>query len=168
MIISAFPFPSPPSPLPLFLFFDVFGGIKYQAASPDEVTLVDAARNLGFFFHVCIAHSPLSPSSLLSPSRSRSLTVCIQTRNPRDIICNIMGEDVQFQILNVLEFNSTRKRMSERQLIITLGLCLGWLANALPCGREIPVDEYEEWNKKFYEANVAIDEREKKVRSSLL
>lgn len=34
-------------------------------------------------------------------------------------------------------------------------LCLAW--------REIPPDEYEEWNKKFHEANVAIDEREKKV-----
>ena len=91
-------------------FFDICVQIRYQAASPDEATLVDAARNLGFFFHVNtpLPPLPLSPSPLLFFFSHLSS----QTRNPRDIICNIMGEDVQFQILNVLEFNSTRKRMS--------------------------------------------------------
>lgn len=62
---------------------------------------MDAARQLGFYFHVIY-------SLLLIYAK---LTI-FQTRNPKDIICNILGEDIQFIILNVLEFNSTRKRMS--------------------------------------------------------
>lgn len=61
------------------------GNIRYQAASPDEGALVEAARNLGFFFH---------------------------TRNPKDVICDIRGKRQRFEVLAVLEFNSTRKRMS--------------------------------------------------------
>lgn len=61
------------------------GGIRYQAASPDEGALVSAARNFGFFFH---------------------------TRNPKDVVCDLRGKRKRFEILAVLEFNSTRKRMS--------------------------------------------------------
>jgi phospholipid-transporting ATPase len=56
-----------------------------KAASPDEGALVEATRNFGFFFH---------------------------TRNPKDVICDIRGKRQRFEILAVLEFNSTRKRMS--------------------------------------------------------
>lgn len=61
------------------------GAIRYQAASPDEGALVAAARNFGFFFH---------------------------TRNPKDVVCDLRGKRKRFEILAVLEFNSTRKRMS--------------------------------------------------------
>ncbi|KAK6931154.1 P-type ATPase, N-terminal [Dillenia turbinata] len=66
--------------------------IAYQAASPDEAALVTAAKIFGFFFyrrtptmiHVCESH------------------------------VEKMGkvEDMSYEILNVLEFNSTRKRQS--------------------------------------------------------
>ena len=36
----------------------------------------------------------------------------MQTRQPHGIVVNIDGIDQQFDILNILEFNSTRKRMS--------------------------------------------------------
>lgn len=57
---------------------DDHGAIRYQAASPDEGALVDAAKNLGFYFH---------------------------TRNPKDIICDIRGIPTRFEILAILEFN---------------------------------------------------------------
>eukprot|EP00055_Hartaetosiga_balthica_P013214 m.66930 g.66930 ORF g.66930 m.66930 type:complete len:1162 (+) comp8199_c0_seq1:30-3515(+) len=59
--------------------------IVYQAASPDEAALVEAVKVLGFSFNV---------------------------RQPDRIIINALGNDETFFILNILEFNSTRKRMS--------------------------------------------------------
>ncbi|KAI0053249.1 calcium transporting ATPase [Auriscalpium vulgare] len=57
----------------------------YQASSPDEAALVAGAELLGFQF---------------------------TTRKPKSVFVNILGTTQEFQILNVLEFNSTRKRMS--------------------------------------------------------
>ncbi|KAI8364585.1 hypothetical protein BD560DRAFT_402805 [Blakeslea trispora] len=59
--------------------------IVYQASSPDEGALVKGAASLGYRFH---------------------------TRRPNSITCSIRGQDQEFQVLNICEFNSTRKRMS--------------------------------------------------------
>eukprot|EP00126_Sphaerothecum_destruens_P010769 Sdes_comp20804_c0_seq1m17133 len=59
--------------------------IAYQAASPDEAALIHAVKKLGFSFNV---------------------------RTPKAIYINALGQDQCFEVLNVLEFNSTRKRMS--------------------------------------------------------
>ncbi|XP_029127441.1 phospholipid-transporting ATPase 3 isoform X3 [Cajanus cajan] len=66
--------------------------IKYQAASPDEAALVIAAKNFGFFFF-------------------RRTPTMIYIRESH---VEKMGkiQDVSYEILNVLEFNSTRKRQS--------------------------------------------------------
>ncbi|XP_039014026.1 phospholipid-transporting ATPase 3-like [Hibiscus syriacus] len=66
--------------------------IKYQAASPDEAALVLAAKNFGFFFY----------------RRTPTMIYVRESHVER------MGktEDVSYEILNVLEFNSTRKRQS--------------------------------------------------------
>ncbi|KAF9073498.1 calcium transporting ATPase [Rhodocollybia butyracea] len=61
------------------------GKLQYQASSPDEAALVAGAELLGYQFHV---------------------------RKPRSVFVNIHGRSQEFQILNVCEFNSTRKRMS--------------------------------------------------------
>ncbi|KAI9801089.1 MAG: hypothetical protein M1833_002957 [Piccolia ochrophora] len=60
--------------------------IKYQAASPDEGALVEGAVSLGYRF---IARKPRS--------------VLISTEE---------GEELEYELLAVCEFNSTRKRMS--------------------------------------------------------
>ncbi|KAI9318829.1 hypothetical protein BX666DRAFT_2026132 [Dichotomocladium elegans] len=59
--------------------------IIYKAQSPDEAALVATARDVGFAF------------------------IARETDN---VIINALGELRQFTLLNVLEFNSTRKRMS--------------------------------------------------------
>lgn len=66
--------------------------IKYQAASPDEAALVTAAKNFGFFFF-------------------RRTPTMIHVRESH---VEKMGkiQDVTYEILNVIEFNSTRKRQS--------------------------------------------------------
>ncbi|KAI9469032.1 MAG: hypothetical protein EXX96DRAFT_590210 [Benjaminiella poitrasii] len=59
--------------------------INYQASSPDEGALVKGASELDYKFH---------------------------TRKPNSIACDQRGQDLEYQVLNVCEFNSTRKRMS--------------------------------------------------------
>ncbi|KAK8470833.1 hypothetical protein PHAVU_003G072200 [Phaseolus vulgaris] len=66
--------------------------IRYQAASPDEAALVIAAKHFGFFFY-------------------RRTPTMIYVRESH---VEKMGkiQDMCYEILNVLEFNSTRKRQS--------------------------------------------------------
>ncbi|KAI8146474.1 hypothetical protein BJV82DRAFT_509807 [Fennellomyces sp. T-0311] len=59
--------------------------IEYRATSPDEAALVATARDLGFVY---------------------------LGREANTLNLQVMGEFKQFELLNVLEFNSTRKRMS--------------------------------------------------------
>ncbi|KAL9005389.1 MAG: hypothetical protein Q9188_001831 [Gyalolechia gomerana] len=61
------------------------GEIKYQAASPDEGALVEGAVMLGYRF---------------------------VARKPRAVTITVGGEEVEYELLAVCEFNSTRKRMS--------------------------------------------------------
>ncbi|KAG5645430.1 hypothetical protein DXG03_006254 [Asterophora parasitica] len=61
------------------------GKTVYQASSPDEAALVAGAEILGYQFHM---------------------------RKPKSVFVNIQGQSLEFEILNVCEFNSTRKRMS--------------------------------------------------------
>ncbi|CAL8355989.1 unnamed protein product [Merluccius merluccius] len=61
------------------------GTISYQAASPDEGALVRAARSLGFVF---------------------------TGRTPDTVIAEAVGKEEKYELLHVLEFTSTRKRMS--------------------------------------------------------
>ncbi|KAG4219642.1 Phospholipid-transporting ATPase, partial [Phytophthora cactorum] len=59
--------------------------IDFKAQSPDEAALVATARDMGF-------------------------TVLGNTAD--GIRVNVMGEEIHYQILNTIEFNSSRKRMS--------------------------------------------------------
>ncbi|KAF5097525.1 hypothetical protein D0Z00_002357 [Geotrichum galactomycetum] len=61
------------------------GRFDFKAQSPDEAALVGAARDVGYSF---------------------------LDRTNSGVILNIQGVQQEFQILNTLEFNSTRKRMS--------------------------------------------------------
>jgi phospholipid-translocating ATPase len=61
------------------------GALTYQAQSPDEGALVSAARNFGFVF---------------------------KSRTPKTITVSILGKDRTYDVLNILDFNNDRKRMS--------------------------------------------------------
>ncbi|OAX41767.1 phospholipid-translocating P-type ATPase [Rhizopogon vinicolor AM-OR11-026] len=61
------------------------GKTHYQASSPDEAALVAGAEVLGYQFH---------------------------TRKPRSVFLSINNAPVEYEVLNICEFNSTRKRMS--------------------------------------------------------
>ncbi|TVU31027.1 hypothetical protein EJB05_22691 [Eragrostis curvula] len=91
--------------------------ISYQAASPDEAALVAAAKNFGFFFY----RIPVSSVAFdKTPHDAGAIEVALTIlRTPTTVVVREshverMGsiQDVSYEILNVLEFNSTRKRQS--------------------------------------------------------
>ncbi|KAJ6105080.1 hypothetical protein N7486_003769 [Penicillium sp. IBT 16267x] len=59
--------------------------IEFKAQSPDEAALVSTARDCGF---------------------------TVLGRSGDDLLLNVMGEERTYTVLNTLEFNSSRKRMS--------------------------------------------------------
>lgn len=61
------------------------GRLDYKAQSPDEAALVGTARDMGFSF---------------------------VGRTNKGVLVDVEGDTQEYQILNTLEFNSTRKRMS--------------------------------------------------------
>ncbi|ODV87328.1 hypothetical protein CANARDRAFT_195218 [[Candida] arabinofermentans NRRL YB-2248] len=61
------------------------GKLELKAQSPDEAALVATARDVGFEF---------------------------TDRTKKGVVLNVQGVEKEYQILNILEFNSTRKRMS--------------------------------------------------------
>ncbi|KAF4976204.1 hypothetical protein FZEAL_7096 [Fusarium zealandicum] len=64
---------------------DEKGKVKYQAASPDEGALVSGAVDMGYKF---------------------------TARKPRSVLIEANGRELEYELLAVCEFNSTRKRMS--------------------------------------------------------
>uniref|UniRef100_A0A034V3Z4 Phospholipid-transporting ATPase n=1 Tax=Bactrocera dorsalis TaxID=27457 RepID=A0A034V3Z4_BACDO len=63
----------------------VEGRLEYQAQSPDEAALVSAARNFGFVF---------------------------RSRTPNSITIEVKGNREEYELLNIIDFNNIRKRMS--------------------------------------------------------
>eukprot|EP00010_Vexillifera_abyssalis_P003085 CAMPEP_0201558862 /NCGR_PEP_ID=MMETSP0173_2-20130828/70485_1 /ASSEMBLY_ACC=CAM_ASM_000268 /TAXON_ID=218659 /ORGANISM="Vexillifera sp., Strain DIVA3 564/2" /LENGTH=1160 /DNA_ID=CAMNT_0047972505 /DNA_START=12 /DNA_END=3490 /DNA_ORIENTATION=- len=61
------------------------GTIEYQAESPDELALVMGAKDVGIEMH---------------------------TKEGKIVTVNVCGEDVKFEVLQILHFDATRKRMS--------------------------------------------------------
>ena len=61
------------------------GKLEYQAQSPDEAALVSAARNFGFVF---------------------------KSRTPTSITIEVEGHSEEYELLHIIDFNNTRKRMS--------------------------------------------------------
>jgi len=59
--------------------------VEFKAQSPDEAALVATARDMGF---------------------------ALTERTQRGVILNVQGERREYEVLNILEFNSSRKRMS--------------------------------------------------------
>ncbi|KAL7021494.1 hypothetical protein ACKWTF_011893 [Chironomus riparius] len=61
------------------------GKLEYQAQSPDEAALVSAARNFGFVF---------------------------KARTPNSITIEVNGSTEEYELLHIIDFNNTRKRMT--------------------------------------------------------
>ncbi|CAN6178170.1 unnamed protein product [Urochloa humidicola] len=105
---------------------DETGKISYEAESPDEAAFVIAARELGFEFY------KRSPT-----------TIIIRERDPsRDVV-----EKRKYDLLNILEFSSSRKRMSVivkepegRILLLSKGADSVMFKRLAPDGRKLEED----------------------------
>ncbi|XP_047313669.1 putative phospholipid-transporting ATPase 9 [Impatiens glandulifera] len=109
------------------------GKVTYEAESPDEAAFVIAAREFGFEFY----------------KRTQS-SVYLHEYHPRS------GEKVEreYKLLNVLEFNSTRKRMSVivsdehgKLLLLTKGADSAMFDKLAPDGREFEEQTKEHVNE---------------------
>ncbi|XP_045383392.1 phospholipid-transporting ATPase IC isoform X1 [Lemur catta] len=141
------------------------GQLNYQAASPDEGALVNAARNFGFVF---------------------------LTRTQNTITISELGTERTYNVLAILDFNSDRKRMSiiirtpegnirlyckGADTVIYERLCRmnptkqetqdaldifasETLRTLCLCYKEIEEKEFAEWNQKFMAASVASTNRD--------
>lgn len=148
------------------------GGIKYQAASPDEGALVQGAADMGYKFTI---------------RRPKGVTIHTDVNNTES----------EYELLNICEFNSTRKRMSaifrcpdgairlfckgadtvilerldrsetqpfEAATIRHLeDFASEGLRTLCIASRIVADDEYQEWAKKHYEASTALDNRSEKL-----
>ncbi|XP_025810517.1 putative phospholipid-transporting ATPase 9 isoform X2 [Panicum hallii] len=102
---------------------DENGKVSYEAESPDEAAFVIAARELGFEFY------------------KRSLTtIIVRERDPSQ---NVV-EKRKYELLNILEFSSSRKRMSVivkepegRILLLSKGADSVMFRRLAPHGRKI-------------------------------
>ncbi|KAG0584958.1 hypothetical protein M758_3G246700 [Ceratodon purpureus] len=106
----------------------------YQAASPDEAALVTAAKNFGFFFYA------------RSPTTIRVREAHVERLHK--------STEMEYEILHVLEFNSTRKRQSvicrypDGQLIL---YCKGADTVIYERMAEGPVNQYKEATRDHLE-----------------
>ncbi|KAF9149053.1 hypothetical protein BG015_009164 [Linnemannia schmuckeri] len=76
--------------------------IKYRAESPDEAALVSAAKNVGFAF----------VSRGAAPSADGGDQKAVKGNSRQNVNLNILGQDHTYEQLDVIKFNSTRKRMT--------------------------------------------------------
>ena len=148
------------------------GILSYNASSPDELALTNAARFFGYIFE----------------NRDSANQIIINDK--------ISGRDKKYELLNIIEFTSLRKRMSvivrtpeDKIICMTKGadsiiqarLCAGQqelmkktenyldqyakqgLRTLLLAQREIDPETYLEWNKRYEEALSKLVDREKHV-----
>ncbi|TFL07331.1 hypothetical protein BDV98DRAFT_599642 [Pterulicium gracile] len=152
------------------------GAIEYKAQSPDEAALVQAAADVGFVF------------------RGRDKEI-LRLQTP------FSTELEEYELLNILEFTSARKRMSivlrrtdvedSRLFLMTKGadnvvferlkdggeelkdMTESHLSNFAGEGlrtltlayKVIPEQEYEQWSQRYYDASIALDNREEKIEA---
>ena len=153
------------------IIIDVKTG-KYNASSPDELALVEAAKSFGFEFKG------------------------IDSKNVMTIHERNTGKDLKYELLNICEFTSTRKRMSvivrdlsndeirlfckgadsvieERLSVESITgevfsktkhyvdeFAKEGLRTLLLAERVLGEEHYNDWNQRYVEATMAIENRE--------
>lgn len=62
--------------------------------------------------HLWQARKCWATDSMYVPPSFTNICADVQTRKPKSVFIDVLGHDEEYEILNVCEFNSTRKRMS--------------------------------------------------------
>ena len=77
--------------------------LNYRAESPDEAALVSAAKNVGFVF--------VSRGAVANPNGEKEVAKG-GGKSRQNVNLNILGQDHTYEQLDLIKFNSTRKRMT--------------------------------------------------------
>ncbi|KAF9572155.1 hypothetical protein EC968_010241 [Mortierella alpina] len=76
--------------------------ISYRAESPDEAALVSAAKNVGFAF---VSRGAVAGAEGAGGGKAGG-------NSRQNVNLNVLGQDYTYEQLDVIKFNSTRKRMT--------------------------------------------------------
>ncbi|KAF9584354.1 hypothetical protein BGW38_006772 [Lunasporangiospora selenospora] len=81
--------------------------LNYRAESPDEAALVSAAKNVGFAF---VSRGAAGAGTSGENENSKSKDAKGNSR--QNVNINVLGQDYTYEQLDVIKFNSTRKRQT--------------------------------------------------------
>lgn len=92
------------------------GKIEYKAQSPDEAALVQAAADMGFVFkgrerEVLLLQTPFGGTNVGGPEDEDEI-IQRESGHPSSTTIGEDGSLERYELLNILEFTSARKRMS--------------------------------------------------------
>eukprot|EP01102_Stenamoeba_stenopodia_P019726 TRINITY_DN7518_c0_g1_i1.p1 TRINITY_DN7518_c0_g1~~TRINITY_DN7518_c0_g1_i1.p1 ORF type:complete len:1131 (+),score=258.43 TRINITY_DN7518_c0_g1_i1:213-3605(+) len=146
------------------------GELTYQASSPDEGALVLAANRLGFvytkkvhdsvFINVHGKEEEYKILNVLEFSSDRK-RMSVIARCPDGKI-RLFSKGADEKVLSTVNQNSggllstTKTHLQDFSVLGLRTLCFAYA--------EIDEAEYEKWNKQFYEASIALDDRENKIQ----
>lgn len=96
------------------------GKIEYKAQSPDEAALVQAAADVGFVFkgrekEVLLLQTPFGSASAGGPAQDEDEIIGRRSQSLSSGTIDATSEEgtlERYELLNILEFTSARKRMS--------------------------------------------------------
>ena len=92
----------------LIFFFALDICTRYNAESPDEGALVDAARDLGFV----LEERNFDTVTIQMPAANTNANGTDTEKTSVDIDANASTTQAKFKVLAINQFSSTRKRMS--------------------------------------------------------
>uniref|UniRef100_V5ESP9 Phospholipid-transporting ATPase n=1 Tax=Kalmanozyma brasiliensis (strain GHG001) TaxID=1365824 RepID=V5ESP9_KALBG len=150
------------------------GSIEYQAQSPDEQALVQAAADVGFIFigkerqtlRILTPYSSepevyeLLVVNEFSSARKR-MSVIVRRESDGQLLMLAKGADsIMFERARAGQEELKQETDAALEEFANKGLrtlCLG--------GKELTADYYDDWSHRFHEASVAIDNREDKMEA---
>ncbi|KAG6833085.1 hypothetical protein H0H87_011496 [Tephrocybe sp. NHM501043] len=160
------------------------GEIQYKSQSPDEAALVQAAADVGFVF--CGRDKDIlsirTPSSTPDVEKYELLNILEFTsaRKRMSVVLRKLGDDGRLFMLSKGADNIIFQRLksSEQELMDETEVHLNEFANSglrtLTLAYKVisdlrhllqPESDYFDWNKRYHEASLALDDREGKVEA---
>ncbi|RMX58292.1 hypothetical protein pdam_00000236 [Pocillopora damicornis] len=145
------------------------GNLEYQAQSPDEAALVTAARNLGFTF---LERSPTTITiDVLREEEIYELLAILDFNNERKRMSVIVRRNDQIKlyckgadtIVYELLDNSCKPLMTKTMQHLNVFAAEG-LRTLVTAYKDIPLDVYKEWEVRYKEASMAMEDRDELVQ----
>lgn len=145
------------------------GNLEYQAQSPDEAALVTAARNLGFTF---LERSPTTITiDVLRQEEIYELLAILDFNNERKRMSVIVRRNDQIKlyckgadtIVYELLDNSCKPLMTKTMQHLNVFAAEG-LRTLVTAYKDIPLDVYKEWEVRYKEASMAMENRDELVQ----